>query len=344
VIVAELARLLDPRRLSRSDARSVFGVLVDSATSDAERCAVLVALSARRDDGREWATLAAEMRRRALPFRPPGVDRAMDLCGSGGARRPSFNVSTLSAFVVAAGGQPVVKHGNRSARGPCGSSDLLRALGLPVERSTQFPKRTFAKFGIAFLHAPLFHPAAAAVAAARRTLGVPTIFNRLGPLSNPARPHIQVVGWGRRSQRPVVRDALTRLGVTRGIVMTSDEGCDEFSPRRTTRVAWWGPRGRGSLSVDPKQLLAPDDRRGTWGPLPPSSAASEAERILAGGGGARRGSILLTSGAALWIAGRAGSIREGVVRATEVLDDGAPERLLEQLQALGAPLLRAEAS
>ncbi len=148
MIGAVLRRLVVPRRLSPSDARMVFRVLVDARTTDEDRCAVLVALSARPDNGWEWATLAGEMRRRALPFHPRGVERAMDLCGSGGAPRPSFNVSTVSAFVVAASGQPVIKHGNRSSRGPCGSSNLLLALGLPIDRSTEYPRRTFAKFGI----------------------------------------------------------------------------------------------------------------------------------------------------------------------------------------------------
>jgi anthranilate phosphoribosyltransferase len=340
VIVPVFGRLLIPRRLSMQDARRVFDVLVAPPTTDAERAALLMALSARPDDGMEWATLAGEMRRRAVPFRPRGVERAMDLCGSGGAPRPSFNISTVSAFVVAAGGQPVIKHGNRSARGPCGSSDLLRALGVPVDASRAFPRITFERLGLAFLHAPLFHPATAAVAPARRMLGVPTVFNRLGPLSSPARVRTQVVGWSDRAQAGVVREALRRLGVRRGLTMTSDEGCDEFSPRQKTRVTWWAPGRSGAMMVDPHALLVAEDRRGPWGAQPPASAAAEAERILAGGGGARRGSILLTVGASLWIAGRARSMRAGVARATEVLDTGAPERLLEKMRELGRPFLR----
>jgi anthranilate phosphoribosyltransferase len=340
VIGAVLRRLVVPRRLSPSDARMVFRVLVDARTTDEDRCAVLVALSARPDNGWEWATLAGEMRRRALPFHPRGVERAMDLCGSGGAPRPSFNVSTVSAFVVAASGQPVIKHGNRSSRGPCGSSDLLLALGLPIDRSTEYPRRTFAKFGIAFLHAPLFHPATAAVARARRLLGVPTIFNRLGPLSNPAPVRAQLVGWSDRSQGRVVMAALRRLGIRRGLTMTSDEGCDEFSPRRPTYLRWWVSARTGARSVDPHGLLAAEDRRGAWGPLEPPAAASETERILAGGGGARRGSVLLTSATALWITGQVGSIGKGLERAMDVLDGGAPERLLENLRELGRPFFR----
>jgi anthranilate phosphoribosyltransferase len=334
--VPSMDRARRPRRLTPADARHVFDVLVDPSTTDDARVELIVALSVRPDDGREWATLAGEMRRRAHSFRVPGVDRAIDLCGSGGSPRPSYNVSTVSALVVAASGLPVVKHGNRSARGACGSSDLLRALGLPVDTSRVFPVKSFRRFGIAFLHAPLFHPAAAAVAPARRRLGVPTIFNRLGPLTNPAGVRMAVVGWSRPAQAPVVREALRYLGVRRGVTMSSAEGCDEFSPRRPTQVRWWRSTSQGGRTIDPTALLPRDDRSGDWGPLPPPAAAAEAERLLAGGGGARRGSILLTTAAALWTSGRARSLREGLGRATEVLDSGAPERLLGQLRELAS--------
>lgn len=126
--------------------------------------------------------------------------------------------------------------------------------------------------------------------------------------------------------------------------MTSDEGCDEFSPRRRTHLTWWVSALTGTRSLDPLKLLPAEDRRGAWGPMEPTAAASEAERILAGGGGARRGSVLLTSGAALWTAGRVASIEKGVEYATEVLDGGAPERLLAELRVLGRPFLRAPES
>jgi len=340
MIAPTLTRLLDPRPLRRREARDVFDQLLAARTSDPERCSLLVALTARRADGGEWAALAEEMRRRARPFHPVGANRAIDLCGSGGAPRPSYNISTVSALVVAAAGRPVIKHGNRSARRLGGSSELLLALGLPVDTSTHFPRASFRKLGIAFLHAPLFHPATAAVAPARRLLGVPTIFNRLGPLSNPARVRLQVAGWAHRSEAPIVADTLYRLGVRRGLTMTSAEGCDEFSPRGATHVlSWDGPRTR-RLTVRPEGLLSREDRLGPWGPLPAPAAAEEAERLLAGGGGGRRGSVLLTSGAALWIAGDAPSLASGVVRARDALDSGAAERLLQDLRVLARPFQR----
>jgi anthranilate phosphoribosyltransferase len=340
VIGPTLGRLLEPRLLTPRDAVQVFDLLLADDSNDAERCALIVALTARPANGRDWATLAAEMRRRARPFRPAGADRAVDLCGSGGAPRTSYNVSTVSALVVAASGTPVIKHGNRSSRGLGGSSDLLLALGLPVTTSIAYPRASFRRWHIAFLHAPLFHPATAVVAPARRLLGGPTIFNRLGPLSNPAGVRYQVAGWRDASEAPVVADALRRLGVHRGVTMTSAEGCDEFSPRGPTYVRYWeGSRVR-TITVRPEGLLAREDRTGAWGALAPVAGAEEAERLLAGGGGARRGSVLLTAGATHWVAGSAQSLAAGVAQARAVLDDGAPERLLENLRDLARPYAR----
>jgi anthranilate phosphoribosyltransferase len=294
-----LERLLDERPLRSVDVRTTFDRLTSATSDDAERAAILVALAARGNPPPEIVAFAREMRRRAVPFAVPARDATMDLCGSGGARRASFNVSTVSSFIVRAAGLPVVKHGNRS-RGLCGSSDLLAALGLPVQTSVAFARASYRKLGIAFLHAPLFHPATLAVAPIRRRLGIPTIFNRLGPLSNPAHVRCQVTGTVDMESARATAQVLRSLGVRRGIAMTSQDGCDEFSPRApTVAVEWSGPRTR-RFHVQPEEFLEVDDRRGSWGPLPPPSAAQETERLLAGGGGARRGSALLTSGAALW--------------------------------------------
>ncbi len=333
-----LSRLLDPAALGPTTVRGLFDRLVDPSTVEPERTALLVALAARAPSAAELALFAREMRRRARPFPVPPEDRPVDLCGSGGAPRPSYNVSTVSALVVAAAGTPVVKHGNRSFRGPCGSSDLLEALGLPVTSSLALPTETYRAARIAFLHAPLHHPATAAVRVARSTIGIPTIFNRLGPLSNPARVPFQVVG----SQDPFLAGlfarALPALGVRRGITLSSAEGCDEFSPRRPTSAHLWGMGGSERRTIRPEGLLEASERRGPWGPLPPEPAAREAERLLAGGSGARRGSILLTSGAALWVAGAAPNLGGGVALARRTLDGGAALDLLERLRTVARSL------
>ena len=332
--VGPLARVLEDRPLRPAEATSLFDALLDPAATDADRAALLVGVAARPRTPAELAAFAQEMRRRARKFPVPSADGAVDLCGSGGARRPSFNVSTVSAFVVAAAGTPVVKHGNRSASGRCGSSDLLEALGLPVTRSVGFARASYRRHRLAFLHAPLFHPAAHAVAPVRKRLGIPTIFNRLGPLTNPARVPYQVVGVPDRAAAEDVASALERLGVRRALSMTSAEGCDEFSPRALTTAVVRSAGRRRVVRVDPYRHLLASERRGSWDALDPPAAAEEAERILAGGDGARRGSVLLTSAAALWVADRVPTLAAGVDRAREALDSGRAEELLRSLRDL----------
>lgn len=329
-----LSRLLAPQTLAAATARAVFDRLVDPARDETERVALLVALASRAPSAEELTRFAREMRRRARPFRYPQGDRPVDLCGSGGAPRPSYNVSTVSAFVVAAGGVPVVKHGNRSARGPCGSSDLLEALGLPVTSLPGFATATYRAARLAFLHAPLYHPATAAVRDARAAIGIPTLFNHLGPLSSPAAVPFQVVGAPDVEHAQLFARSLAALGVRRGLAMSSREGCDEFSPHRPTTVILWD-RGRSSrLTIAPERWLEPSERRGPWGPLSPTAAAREAERLLGGGPGARRGSVLLTSGAGLWAGGAATDLSDGVRLAREHLDDGTALELLGRLRRL----------
>ena len=329
-----LQRVLSTSPLRRVDARHVFDTLGAPATQDAERAALLMALNVRPRTVEDLTSLAFEMRRRAEPFSPRGREQAIDLCGSGGAPLRSFNVSTVSAFVVAAAGQPVIKHGNRSARGTCGSSDLLNALGLPIFASRAYPKETFRRWRLAFLHAPLYHSVAGAVAGIRKQLGIPTIFNELGPLANPAGVPFQVTGVADASRQRLVAGALQRLGVRRGMVVTSDEGADEFSPKQTSRVLEWGSGRFITHRVKASSLLPPPDRRGSWSSLDPHDAARQTERLFEGERGARRGAALLTSAAALWVGGRSKSLGAGIQIATDALDSGVVASLLGDMQDL----------
>jgi anthranilate phosphoribosyltransferase len=333
-----LDRLIARRDLSDPDVRSLVEVLVAPDTPDALRAALLVALRAKGETVGEIAAFARELRARAtaVPWFSDGP--AVDLCGSGGAPKPSFNVSTASAFVVASAGLPVVKHGNRSARNVTGSSDLLEALGLGVIlRSREFAAKSFRLTGLAFLHAPLYHTATRAVAGVRRALGIPTVFNLLGPLTNPARVPYQLVGASDAASARVFVRALSRLGVRSCLAVTSEEGCDEFSPKRPS--AYWRPGANGALRpgrADPSRLLRAPERSGGWGMLAPPDAARATEELLRGETNARRGAVLMTSGAALWVAGRARDFDDGVGRARSVLDGGRPAELLERFRDLAA--------
>jgi anthranilate phosphoribosyltransferase len=344
--------LLEPlvagRDLTASQVRRLVARLVDPTANDVERAALLVALRGKGETLAEIQAFARELRRRSVPFPGPRADGAVDLCGSGGARTPSFNVGTVSAFVVRAAGVPVAKHGNRSARGAvegyAGSSDLLEALGLPVMTSREFARQTYRRFRIAFLHAPLYHTATSAVMPVRRGLGIPTIFNQIGPLTNPGNVPFQVVGCAGPEAAERVAEILPRLGVRAGLAVAGDGGTDEFSPAGTSIAVVWSPGRRLRRRIRAVDLLDSEDRRGSWGPLPAPAAAEEAHRLLAGGGGARRGSILLTSAAALWVTGRARNLREGVLGARDAIDSGRAEALLQAVQALARERTWAEAT
>ncbi|HUZ79019.1 MAG TPA: anthranilate phosphoribosyltransferase [Thermoplasmata archaeon] len=335
-----LERAADGRPLRPVEVRSAVDLLVRDSTSDVERAALLAALATRGETSAEIAAFARELQRRSIPFPGPRANRAIDLCGSGGARRPAFNVGTVSSFVVRAAGVPVAKHGNRSLRGArlgyAGSSDLIEALGLPYLTSRAFARESYRREGITFLHAPLFHPAIDAVGPVRRALGIRTLFNQLGPLTNPARVSYQVVGTPDRATARSVASILPRLGVHDGATIVASDATDEFSPTRPSELFLWSGTRRHRLRVDPHRYLDPDDRRGSNGPLPARESAAETERILAGGGGARRGSILLTSALGLWVRGAAPTLRAGVARATDALDSGNAEALLGRLRELGA--------
>ena len=317
--------------LSRSEAYRLAERLASGTFPEALAGALLVALAAKGESPEEIFAFATFLRRHARAFLPGEVDGAVDLCGTGGAAHPTFNVSTVSAFVVAAGGLPVVKHGNSSARGPCGSSDLLEALGLPVKVSPGYAEASFRRERLAFLHAPLYHPATASIAGIRRALGTRTVFNLLGPLSNPAPVRIQLLGCFDRAYARTASGLLPRLGVSRSLTFTGEEGTDEFVPGgRTFGFVRQGERS-ARCRFEGRRYLTPRERRGSIGPLPPTGAAREAERLLAGGSGARRGSVLLTAGAAFWVSGQDRTMNEGVERARRLLDEG---KALEKLRAL----------
>jgi anthranilate phosphoribosyltransferase len=311
--------------------RKAMDLFVDPFVVDEEKAALLADLQAHSADPAVLAAFARELRRRAVPFRPARAHQAVDLCGSGGAPNPTFNVSTVSAFVVAAAGQPVIKHGNRSARGFTGSSDLLEALGLPILTSRKYSSESFRRCRLAFLHAPLYHPSTRAVVGARRMLGTPTIFNQLGPLSNPAEVGSQVVGVPDAATARRLAEALRALKLPRGMTVTSSEQADEFSPISESRGYRWTGKPLRRFAIIAKTWLDPEDRQGAWGPLPPADAAEATRRLLAGAPGARRGAVVLTAAAALWTSGFVDSWKDGLRAAEEALDSGAAEELLGRM-------------
>jgi anthranilate phosphoribosyltransferase len=333
-----LSKLERHQDLTEGEAAGLARELVEGHLPADRTAKLLVALAEKGETSDELVGFAKVLRERCLKFPGPREAGALDLCGTGGSRRPTFNISTVSAFVVAACGQPVAKHGNVSARGPCGSTDLLTALGLPSERSIRFAEESWRRERLTFLHAPLYHTATKAVASVRKQLGGRTIFNQLGPLTNPAEVKVQLVGAYSDDYARRAGPALSRLGVERALFVHAEGEMDEFSSLGPTIVRAFGgtiPSDGITILIDPDPMLHPEERKGDLSPRPPPQAAELALRVLEGkGDGAVRGAVLLTSAAALWASDEQMPLSGGVERARQAILSGAALAKLRALQEL----------
>ena len=251
-VVRAIGRALDGIGLSRDEMAEVIGQIMDGGATPAQIGGVLIALRAKGETVDELVGAATAMRSRATPLLCPGHERSIDTCGTGGDGAGTLNVSTLAAILVAACGGAVAKHGNRALSSRCGSADVLEALGVAIDAEPAVVARCIDAAGIGFLFAPRFHAATRHAGAPRRELGTRTIFNLLGPLTNPARVRHQVVGvYDRRWCEPVAA-ALGALGVRRAAVVHGEGGLDEIAVRGETFVALWDADaggGAGALST-----------------------------------------------------------------------------------------------
>lgn len=326
-----LERLLRRESLSRAEMSELLGSVVDGALPEAVVAGILVALAAKGETVEELAGAAEALRNRMLRVtdRPEG---AIDTCGTGGDGKGTFNVSTAVAFVVAAAGVPVAKHGNRAISSLAGSSDVLAALGIPSEEGPEAASRSLRRFGLAFLFAPAFHPAMKAVAPIRRALGVRTVFNLVGPLANPAGVRRQLLGvFAAEWVEPVARVALA-LGSERVVVVHGSDGTDEITTTGRThfaevkdgevRTGYFDPADLG-LELVPAEAL----RGGT-----PEENAAILELVLAGVEGPRFDLVALNAGAALQVGGAARTLAEGLELARAILRSGKARELLEAMR------------
>src|SRR4051812_2380143 len=232
---AALARLTSGESLTREETEDLFGQLMDGQVTETLKAALLIALRMKGEAVPEIAGAAAAMRRRAIPI-PHQTEGLVDTCGTGGDGRGTFNISTAAALVAAAAGAPVAKHGNRSVSSKSGSADVLAALGVRIDADPATAGRTLDAVGIAFLFAPLLHPAMREVMPVRRELGMRTIFNVLGPLTNPAGASRQVMGVYAESLVEPIGQVLRDLGAEHALVVHGD-GMDEITTTGRTRIA-----------------------------------------------------------------------------------------------------------
>ena len=327
-----LRRLLAREDLSREETEALFGQLMDGALDAAQKSALLVALAMKGESAAEIAGAAAAMRRRVVPV-PHSRPLAVDTCGTGGDGRGTFNISTAAALVAAAGGAAIAKHGNRSVSSRSGSADVLAALGVAIEVDAALAGRALDEIGIAFLFAPLLHPAMREVMPVRRALGVRTVFNLLGPLTNPAGAQAQVLGVYARDKVELLARVLLELGVRHALVVHGSDGLDEISTTGPTFVAEVRGGELRSYEVAPEELGLRRVPLAALAGGAPEENAARMEALLAGGGDDALAEVVAANaGAALYVGDRAPTLREGVEQARALLAAGAAARKLGELR------------
>jgi anthranilate phosphoribosyltransferase len=325
-----LGRLAAGEDLSMAEMTEAVDCIMQGHSGEGEIGLLLTGLRLKGETVAEIAGAAAAMRRYMIRIRH-SRQGVIDTCGTGGDGSGTFNISTAAALVTAAAGVPVAKHGNRRMTSRSGSADVLVELGVNIDASVERVGECLDELGVCFCFAPLLHPSMKRVADVRRKLGVPTIFNLLGPLTNPARAPYQLLGVGRSELRPMMAEALALLGAQRALVVHGEDGLDEITLAGPTQVSelgngprcdfTWRPEDFG-LEAAPREALLVDG--------PPASAAI-IRRILSGEPGPPRDIVVLNSAAALWIAGKAQSPAQCARLVEQAIDSGAARDLLARL-------------
>jgi anthranilate phosphoribosyltransferase len=332
-----LTRVIAHEALSTEEAAEAMRVIMSGEASPGQIGGFLMALRTKGETVDELEGLA----RTALGFasRVDAGRPVVDTCGTGGDRSNTFNISTIAAIVVAGAGVPVAKHGNRAASSHCGSADVLEALGVRIDLDAGGVQRCLASADIGFMFAPMFHPAAGHAAPVRSELRVPTVFNFLGPLTNPAGATRQLVGVFDPAYLELVAGALVRLGAHRAAVVSGADGMDEISVAGETTLLEVTPEGVTHHTVSPERVgleqARDEDVRGGR----PAQNAEITRAVLRGEQGPQRTLVVLNAGAALFVAERASGFEQGVRLAEETIDSGAAidtlERFVQKTQQLG---------
>jgi anthranilate phosphoribosyltransferase len=321
------------RPLTRAEAEMAFQILFEGEATPAQTGGFLMALRTRGETVDEYAAAAAVMRAKCNAVRAP--EGAMDIVGTGGDGKGTLNISTATAFVVAGAGVPVAKHGNRNLSSKSGAADALTEMGIKVMVGVPVVERALAEVGIAFMMAPMHHPAMAHVGPVRTELGTRTIFNILGPLTNPAGVKRQLTGAFSRDLIRPMAETLGQLGSTRAWLVHGSDGTDEMT---ITGLSWVAALEEdGSIhetELHPEDFGLPvHPFEAILGGTPADNAAA-LRALLDGASGAYRDAVLLNAAAALTVAGHASDLREGVAQATESIDSGAARAKIAALAKL----------
>ena len=332
MIQQALAQLLEGRSLDRAQAREVMGSIMTGDATPAQIGGFLIALRLKGETADEIAGCAEAMREHALPVRPERQD-LVDTAGTGGDGARTINISTAAALVAAAAGAGVAKHGNRAVSSASGSADVLEALGFKLELPAERVAQSIDELGFGFLFAPTHHPAMRHAAPVRRELAARTVFNVLGPLTNPAGARAQVVGVYAPELVQTIAEVLAQLGAKRAFVVHGAGGIDELSPAGPNFLCEVVDGGVRERNIDPLELgidrCDPGELRGGS----PEENARAIRSVFAGENGGRRSAVLLNAAGAIAAGGHAEDLRQGLELAREAVDSGAAAARLEELIA-----------
>ncbi len=335
MIKEAIVKIVNKQDLTYDEAYTVMNEIMSGQTSPTQNAAFLASLStksARAETTEEIAGCAAAMRDHAT--RVQTDFDLFEIVGTGGDNAHSFNISTTSALVAAAGGMKVAKHGNRAASSQCGTADCLEALGVNIDQSPQMCQKLLEQVGMCFFFAQKYHTSMKYVGAIRRELGFRTVFNILGPLTNPGSPKMQLLGVFDEYLVKLLAKVLISLGVKRGMVVYGQDKLDEISMSAPTTVCEFQDGWFKSYVITPEDFgLTRCEKADLVGGTPAENAAIT-RAILNGERGAKRDAVLMNAGAALYIGGKAQSMRDGVARAAELIDSGAAKETLARFIAL----------
>lgn len=324
-----LTKAVSGQHITRVESAEVFRQIMSGNVSPVKMASFLTALRVSGETGEVVAGAVEVMREKCLKVKSTGI--VADTCGTGGDHTGTFNISTASAIVGSACGVKVAKHGNRAVSSKSGSADVLEKLGMNIEIFPEKAEMMLEKVNFTFLFAPLYHPAMKNVAAVRKELGFRTIFNILGPLCNPAGASVQILGVGNKNLLDIVPDVLSGFNVKRAWIFYGEDGTDEISITGKTTVIEIGET-RKKFSIEPEEF---ELKKATLKELEGGSPEENAEilRLIISGKmkGAKRDSVLLNTGALLYLAGVAGSVIDGMKTAQEVIDSGYCTGHLEKI-------------
>ncbi|WP_457569663.1 anthranilate phosphoribosyltransferase [Desulfurobacterium sp.] len=334
-----LEKVIERENLSYDETRELFGKIMGGEFTPAQIAGMLVALRMKGETTEEIAGAASAMREKSRKVNLPDSlkEQIVDTCGTGGDLKGTFNVSTTVAFVLAAGGVPVAKHGNRSVSSKCGSADILEALGVRIDLSPEDVGRCIEETGFGFMFAPVFHPAMANVIKPRRELGVRTVFNILGPLTNPAGAKRQLMGIFDGELSEKIAGVLSKLGVKKACIVHGYDGMDEITICERTKVT---ELSDGDIK---SYVIAPEDFGFERAKIEDIAAADSLEEnkkiiesILKGEDrSARKDMVALNAGFGFYVAGKVATPSDGVKFAVDLLDSGKPFEVLKKVIEFG---------